>query len=55
MQKLIILTIALNTLLDKNILLKIGNLKDNLVTVKKALLNHQKINIIITAGGFSWR
>ena len=47
---------ALNTLLDKKYITKkyLGNLKDNLVTVKKSLIkSSKKFNIIITAGGAS--
>ncbi len=47
---------ALNSLLDKNYITKkyLGNLKDNLATVKKSLIKSSKnFNIIITAGGAS--
>ena len=47
---------ALNALLDKNYVTKkyLGNLKDNLKSVKNNLINaSKKFNIIITAGGAS--
>ena len=47
---------ALNALLDKNYITKkyLGNLKDNLKSVKNNLMNEsKKFNIIITAGGAS--